>query len=325
MGDVLITGVAGFIGFSLAKNLLQEGHNVVGLDNMNSYYDPELKKQRIIHLENYSKKLKNFKFVKLDLEDILGVSSFLKNQRFDYVYHFAAQAGVRYSLENPRKYFESNVIGTFNLIEILKSCAIKRLVLASTSSIYGNSHKSMVTESDALNPIQFYAASKEIDETMCKIYSKIYDLNVTIFRFFTVYGPWGRPDMALFKFVKSIIEQRPIDIYNNGNHSRSFTYIDDVVYYLKKIIEIDSNSKYEIYNLGNPKFVELLDFIEIIENKLQLSAQKRFLPLQFGDVQGNLPDINKLINDFGDHEFVDVEVGINNFISWYKSYYRVLG
>jgi UDP-glucuronate 4-epimerase len=321
MGDVLITGAAGFIGFSLAKNLLQEGHNVVGLDNMNSYYDPELKKQRILHLENYSEKLNNFKFVNLDLEDMLGMSSVLKNQRFDYVYHFAAQAGVRYSLENPRKYFESNVIGTFNLIEILKSCAIKRLVLASTSSIYGNSHKSMVTESDALNPIQFYAVSKEIDETMCKIYSQIYDLNVTIFRFFTVYGPWGRPDMALFKFVKSIINKHPIEIYNNGNHKRSFTYIDDVIFYLTKVMELSSEDKYEVYNLGNPVSVDLLEFIKIIEDKLAITAEKIYLPLQFGDVHGNLPSIEKLTKKFGEKKFMNVGTGISNFIDWYKSHY----
>lgn len=324
MSDILITGAAGFIGFSLAKELVLAGHNVVGLDNMNSYYDPELKNQRIANLKNHAGKLKNFKFIKLDLEDMPGLRSILKNQRFDYIYHFAAQAGVRFSLENPRKYFESNVVGTFNLIELLRSSSIKRLFLASTSSIYGNGTKSIVTESDAVNPIQFYAVSKEIDEIMCKIYSKIYDINVTIFRFFTVYGPWGRPDMALFKFVKSIIEQRPIEIYNNGNHKRSFTYIDDVVYYLRKALETEFDDKFAIYNLGSPKSVELLNFIKLIENNLQIAVQKKFLPLQFGDVHGNLPNVNKLINKFGNHEFIDVEVGINNFISWYKSYYRVV-
>jgi UDP-glucuronate 4-epimerase len=325
MSNVFITGVAGFIGYSLAKRLIQDGHNVVGLDNMNDYYDPMLKRQRVNNLIVESAAHKNFDFIEKDLGDLTEICSILNFQKFDYIYHLAAQAGVRYSFENPKTYFESNVTGTFNLIELLRSYPIKRFILASTSSIYGNSHKLVVSETDALKPIQFYAVSKKLDEILCETYSKIYNLKVTVFRFFTVYGPWGRPDMALFKFVNSIIENQPVEVYNFGNHKRSFTYIDDVVHYLVKAMDLKYlEDPFQVYNLGNPKSVNLLDLVAIIEEKLGNKAEKKYLPLQFGDVYGNLPNIDKLVDQFGDKSFTDIDAGVDNFINWYKEYYKIL-
>lgn len=322
MQKVLITGVAGFIGFSLANKLISEGINVLGIDNLNDYYDINLKHNRIYKLESVSKS--NFQFIQMDLSDSSGLIDIFSMNTFDYVFHLAAQAGVRYSVENPTAYFEANVVGTYNLIEIVKTQPIKRFILASTSSIYGDSEEIRIREDQPSNPIQFYAVTKVVDEIMAKAYSEIYNLKVTVFRFFTVYGPWGRPDMALFKFVKKIIDNEPIDIYNNGKHKRSFTYIDDVVYYLKKLMESeDDDQRYQVYNLGNPVSVELLDFVSIIETLLKTTSQKRFLPLQFGDVNGNVPDITKLVGRFGQREFTDINTGISEFIKWFRWYYKV--
>jgi UDP-glucuronate 4-epimerase len=325
MATVLVTGSAGFIGFSLARKLLNEGHQVVGIDNLNSYYDVKLKQDRLSILQNELPNKNRFIFQKLDLIESGEVHHLIENYEFDYVYHLAAQAGVRYSIQNPDTYFESNVRGTFNLLESLRKKPPKKLILASTSSIYGESSLSRLSEEVEVNPIQFYAATKEIDEIMCNMYSSIYSLDITVFRFFTVYGPWGRPDMSLFKFVRRIINKEPIEIYNNGKHKRSFTYIDDVIYYLMKAIESGLEEKgFQIYNLGNPKSVDLLDFVTIIEKELKIKSTIELLPLQFGDVTGSSPDITKLITKFGKIEFTKVEEGVTKFIDWYKSYNNLL-
>jgi UDP-glucuronate 4-epimerase len=272
-------------------------------------------------LQNELTKKKRFVFQKIDLIESSDLHHLIENHEFDFVYHLAAQAGVRFSIQNPDSYFESNVRGTFNLLESLRKKPPKKLILASTSSIYGESSLPKLSEEVEVNPIQFYAATKEIDEIMCNMYSLIYSLDITVFRFFTVYGPWGRPDMSLFKFVRSIINKEPIEIYNNGKHRRSFTYIDDVIHYLIKAIETGEEEKgFQIYNLGNPKSVDLLDFVAIIEKELKLKSTLELLPLQFGDVTGSSPDITKLITKFGNIEFTKVEEGVTKFIDWYKSY-----
>jgi UDP-glucuronate 4-epimerase len=323
MGKILVTGCAGFIGYHLTQRLVDLGLNVYGLDNLNSYYDIKLKKDRLAQLIDKSKKKKNFKFTKLDLRNRRGISEYLNNHNFEYVFHLGAQAGVRYSIENPDAYFESNIVGTYNLLSNLNSGKLRCFIQASTSSVYGNINTKEVFEQQDLNPIQFYATTKVVCEKLCEMQSMLNRFPVIIFRFFTVYGPWGRPDMALFKFVDNIINNKKIELYNKGFHSRSFTHVDDVVYYLEQVLKKDnSNSLFNIYNLGNPTSINLLDFLSLIEKNLAKKAIVKKLPLQQGDIEGISPNVSKLIESFGNRDFISIEPGIKSFINWYTHYYN---
>ncbi len=333
---VLVTGAAGFIGFHLAKRLLEENYDVIGVDNLCPYYDVKLKIDRIKQIENY----KNFKFIKSDLKDKEEVFNLFKETGFDYILHMAAQAGVRYSLKNPYQYIDSNILSTVNLFEATKLYPTKHFVLASTSSVYGaNKSIPFSVHHNVNHPISLYAATKKSAELIAHTYSALFNIPTTVLRFFTVYGPWGRPDMALFVFTKNIIEDKPIDVYNYGKMKRDFTYIDDVVEsvvrIMKKIPQPDPNwdatnpdpatsfAPYKIYNVGNNQPVELIRFIEIIEECLGKKAKKNFLPLQPGDVVETYADIDELVKDIGYKPQTPVEVGIKRFVEWYKDYYKI--
>ncbi len=333
---VLVTGAAGFIGFHLSKRLLEENYEVVGVDNLSPYYDVNLKIDRIKQIENY----KNFKFIRLDLKETRDVFKLFEEEKFDYILHMAAQAGVRYSLKNPYQYIDSNIFATVNLFEAVKLNPVKHFVLASTSSVYGANKKiPFSVHHNVDHPISLYAATKKSAELIAHTYSALFNIPVTVLRFFTVYGPWGRPDMALFIFTKNIIEDKPIDVYNYGKMKRDFTYIDDVVEsvirVMKKIPQPDPNwdgvnlspatsfAQYRIYNIGNNQPVELLKFIEVIEECLGKKAKKNFLPLQAGDVVETYADIDDLVKDIGFKPNTPIEVGVKKFVEWYKSYYRV--
>tara|TARA_B100000965_G_scaffold392832_1_gene402868 strand:+ start:3993 stop:4961 length:969 start_codon:yes stop_codon:yes gene_type:complete len=318
---ILITGSGGFIGFNLAKKLCDLNFNVIGVDNLNNYYDVNIKKNRIKLLKKY----KNFQFKKINLTNKNSLEKIFK-KKIDIVFNLAAQAGVRYSINNPRNYFESNLLGFFNVLDISRKNKIKYFFYASTSSVYGNSkHKKLSENHSVEKPIQFYAATKKSNELMAHAYSKIYGLNTIGLRFFTVYGPWGRPDMALFKFTKSILQNKKIEIFNYGNHMRDFTYIDDAVDILVNIFKYLLSKKnrgfYEIYNVGTNQPIQLTRFIKIIENKLQLISKKKFLKLQQGDVKETTCDTKK-IKKFLPKKLTSVDVGIDKFITWYKSYYK---
>ncbi|MEM2772385.1 MAG: NAD-dependent epimerase [Candidatus Pacearchaeota archaeon] len=333
---ILITGVAGFIGFHLAKRLLEEQQEVVGVDNLNPYYDVNLKLARLKQIENY----KNFKFVKLDLKDTKDVFRLFENEKFEYVLHMAAQAGVRYSLQNPYVYVESNVFATVNILEAIKKFPVKHFVLASTSSVYGANKKIPFSVHDNVDhPVSLYAATKKAAELVSHTYSALYNIPTTVLRFFTVYGPWGRPDMALFIFTKNILEGKPIDVYNYGKMKRDFTYIDDivegVVRVMVKIPQPNSNwnaqnpdpatsfAPYKVYNIGSNQPVKLLEFIETLEECLGKKAEKNFLPLQPGDVVETYADVNDLIKDVGFKPSTPIKVGIKNFVEWYKEFYKI--
>jgi len=333
---ILVTGTAGFIGFHLAKRLVEENCEVVGVDNLCPYYDVNLKLDRIKQIEHY----KNFKFIKLDLKDTEQVFKLFDEEKFDYILHMAAQAGVRYSLKNPYQYIDSNILATVNLFEAVKKHPVKHFVLASTSSVYGaNKNIPFSVHHNVDHPISLYAATKKSAELIAHTYSALFEIPVTVLRFFTVYGPWGRPDMALFIFTKNILEEKPIDVYNYGKMKRDFTYIDDivegVVRVMKKIPQKNPNwdavkadpatsfAPYKIYNIGNNQPVELLRFIEIIEECLGKKAIKNFLPLQPGDVVETYADIDDLVRDTGFKPQTPIEVGIKNFVEWYRSYYKV--
>ncbi|MEM5843355.1 MAG: NAD-dependent epimerase [Candidatus Aenigmatarchaeota archaeon] len=333
---ILITGAAGFIGFHLAKRLLSEQQEVVGVDNLNPYYDVNLKLARLKQIENY----KNFKFVKLDLKDTKDVFTLFEKEKFDYVLHMAAQAGVRYSLQNPYVYVESNVFATVNILEAIKKFPVKHFVLASTSSVYGANKKIPFSVHDNVDhPISLYAATKKAAELISHTYSALYNIPTTVLRFFTVYGPWGRPDMALFIFTKNILEGKPIDVYNYGEMKRDFTYIDDivegVVRVMVKIPQPNSNwnaqnpdpatsfAPYKVYNIGSNQPVKLLEFIETLEECLGKKAEKNFLPLQPGDVVETYADVNDLIKDVGFKPSTPIKVGIKNFVEWYKEFYKI--
>ena len=317
--SVLITGGAGFIGFSLSKKLLEQKYKVYSIDNFNDYYSVKIKKDRIKHLK---KKFDNFFFKKIDLINFKKLNEFVKKKNIKKIIHLAAQAGVRYSYERPDIYFQSNLLGFFNVIEIARKNNIKEILAASTSSVYGDQNKFPIKENfDTSKPIQFYAATKKSNEVMGYSYYKMFKMNFVFMRFFTVYGPWGRPDMSLYKFTKNILKNKKIDVYNNGKHVRDFTYIDDIIEGIVKILNLGVPKTYNLYNIGSNNPINLMDFIEILENSFGLKAKKEFLPLQEGDMQDTYADISDLEKDFGYRPSTTLEEGIFNFVSWFKEYY----
>jgi UDP-glucuronate 4-epimerase len=332
----LVTGAAGFIGFHLTKRLLEMGHTVVGLDNLNDYYSVALKKDRLKVLQRNDQ----FTFFKIDLADREDVESLFSNNQFTHVVNMAAQAGVRYSLENPMAYVQSNIVGFTNLLEGCRHGGVSHLVYASSSSVYGlNTNMPFSVHSNVDHPISLYAASKKSNELMAHAYSHLYGLPCTGLRFFTVYGPWGRPDMALFLFTKAIVEDRPIQVFNHGKMRRDFTYIDDIVEgVVRSLMRIpepnpdwdgnapdpgSSPAPYRIYNIGNNDCVELSVYIEALEKALGKTAKKIMLPMQPGDVPATYADVTDLMQDVGFKPTTPIQYGIDRFISWYKEYYRV--
>ncbi len=348
---LLLTGTAGFIGFHLAKRMLERGDEVIGLDCINDYYDVNLKFARLeqtgIKREAIeygrmvqSTKYENYRFIKLKLEDRDAILKLFAEEGFDMVCNLAAQAGVRYSLQNPYTYIDSNIVGFINILEGCRHNGVKHLAYASSSSVYGlNEEMPFSVHHNVDHPISLYAASKKSNELMAHTYSYLYGIPTTGLRFFTVYGPWGRPDMALFLFTKAILEGKPIDVFNNGNMSRDFTYIDDIVEGVVRVIDSPpagkpdwtgqspdpgtSSAPYRVYNIGNSKPVKLLDFIEAIEDALGKRAVKNFLPMQPGDVPATWADVSDLAADFGYQPSTPVEEGIRRFVAWYKKYYKI--
>ena len=317
---ILITGCAGFIGFHLAKRLCKMKHKVYGIDNLNNYYDIKIKKDRLKIL----KKNKLFSFTKVDLKNKKKLEKFFRRLKLDLIINLAAQAGVRYSIKFPQQYFDSNIIGFFNLIELARKFKIKKVISASTSSVYGKNKKMPFREDERVdNIIQFYAASKRSNEIFGDIYSKIYNMNFIFLRFFTVYGPWGRPDMSLASFVSNIIKRKKIDVFNYGNHQRDFTYIDDIVDGIIKSSQKKIKNKFEIFNLGNGKKIKLMQYIKIIENKLGIKAKINLKKLQTGDVKGTLSNITKAKKELKYNPKIKIEEGIDNYIKWYKKYYKI--
>lgn len=331
MISVLVTGVAGFIGYHLAQRLLADGMQVYGIDNLNSYYDVQLKHDRLAQLKPHPQ----FTFQFLDLSDRQGVADLFQSQSFDYVVNLAAQAGVRYSLTNPLAYVDSNLVGFVNILEGCRhSESIQHLVYASSSSVYGANKKTPFATSDSVDhPISLYAATKKANELMAHTYSHLYNLPTTGLRFFTVYGPWGRPDMAYFKFVKAIETGQPIDIYNFGEMQRDFTYIDDIIEGVVRVMRQPPNkilgmndpeiftSPYRVYNIGNNQPVTLMRFIEVIEQTLGKEAKKNLLPMQPGDVPTTYADVDELIHDVGFKPDTPLKSGIARFVEWYHEYY----
>tara|TARA_R110002051_G_scaffold275472_1_gene336451 strand:- start:1574 stop:2599 length:1026 start_codon:yes stop_codon:yes gene_type:complete len=339
---VLVTGAAGFIGFHVAKKLLELGHEVVGLDNINDYYSVQLKYDRLAELGIEPEEAKTehklcdsktyefFKFVRLSLEDREHLPAFFQQEKFDVVCNLAAQAGVRYSLENPEAYVDSNIVGFLNILECCRNYNIKHLVYASSSSVYGlNKDVPFSTSANVDHPISLYAATKKSNELMAHTYSHLYGFYTTGLRFFTVYGPWGRPDMALFLFTDAIIKGEPIKVFNNGNLSRDFTYIDDITEGVVRILEKDpkkvnlSKPLYRIYNIGNNKSVQLNDFIDAIEGNLGIKAKRELLPMQPGDVAQTWANVEELIEDYGYSPATAIENGVGSFIKWFKKYYQI--
>ena len=330
---IFITGSSGFIGFHAAKKFLDKGYVVRGFDSMNSYYDVNLKKARL----NILKKYKNFSFIKGNLENKKVLSKSALNFKPNIIIHLAAQAGVRYSIENPEVYLNSNIIGTFNIIEIAKRINTKHLMMASSSSVYGANKKMPFKEIDKTDhQISFYAATKKSTENLAHTYSALWKLPITVLRFFTVYGPWGRPDMAYFKFTRKILNKKKIDIYNKGKMFRDYTYVDDIVDGIfkitNKIPKINSNKKYKndslshvapfrILNIGNTKKIFLMNFINVLEKKLGVKARKNYLPMQKGDVHSTLSDTNLLKRITGYNPKTKYQTGINKFVEWYLNYY----
>src|SRR5579862_7211354 len=331
---ILLTGAAGFIGYHTTLRLLARGHEVVGLDNLNEYYDVTLKKARLERLLKQS----SFRFEKLDLTDREGMASLFAREKFPRVIHLAAQAGVRYSLEAPHAYVDSNVTGTLNILEGCRHNAVGHLVYASTSSVYGaNTRMPFSVHAIADHPVSLYAATKRANELMAHNYSWLFKIPTTGLRFFTVYGPWGRPDMALFLFTRNILEGKPIDVFNNGHHKRDFTFVDDiaegVVRACERVAQPDakwnanapdpssSSAPFRIYNIGNNQPVQLMRYVEVIEEALGRKAIKNFLPLQAGDVPETCADIDDLVRDVGYRPATPVEVGVPRFVEWFCDYY----
>lgn len=333
---ILLTGAAGFIGMTTALRLLARGDEVVGLDNLNDYYDVSLKQNRLNRLLPHP----GFRFVKLDVADRTGMAALFAAEKFDRVIHLAAQAGVRYSLQNPHAYIESNVVGFTNILEGCRHARVQHLVYASSSSVYGGNTKMPFSEHDSVDhPVSLYAATKKANELMAHTYSHLYGLPTTGLRFFTVYGPWGRPDMALFLFTKAILEGRAIDVFNHGKMQRDFTYVDDIVEGVIRVIDriaspnasydasradpATSNVPYRVFNIGNNNPVPLLDFIGCIENALGKKAEKNLLPLQDGDVPETYANTDALNEWVGFVPGTSIEQGIGRFVAWYREYYKV--
>ncbi len=319
---ILVTGVAGFIGYHLAQRLLAEGNQVYGIDNLNDYYDVSLKQTRLEQLLPQEQ----FSFEYLDISDRFLVGQLFQEQDFDCVVNLAAQAGVRYSLQNPHAYVDSNLVGFANILEGCRHGQIKHLVFASSSSVYGANTKVPFSVGDNVDrPVSLYAATKKANELMAHSYSHLYQIPMTGLRFFTVYGPWGRPDMAYFKFARAIAEGKPIDVYNYGKMKRDFTYIDDIVEAIMRIIprppQEFSQAPYKVYNLGNNNPVELGEFISIIEGVMGRSAQKNLLPMQPGDVVATYADVDELVADFDFKPTTSIAQGLAKFASWYQEYY----
>ena len=332
--NVLVTGAAGFIGYHLSKRLLQDGCMVTGIDNLNPYYDVSLKQARLERLTPFD----SFSFFKLDIADAEALEDIFNNNKFDVVVNLAAQAGVRYSLENPKAYMDSNIVGFVNLLECCRHSHIRHLVFASSSSVYGaNTKMPFSVHHNVDHPVSLYAASKKANELMAHTYSHLFGLACTGLRFFTVYGPWGRPDMALFIFTRAILEQNPIKVFNHGKMQRDFTYIDDIIEGVVRVMHRlpEPNTKwngddpdpgtsytgYKIYNIGNNNPVELMEFISIIEKELGCEAKKKYLDLQPGDVIATYADIDDLTIDVGFKPGTPIETGIRRFIDWFKGYY----
>lgn len=331
----LVTGAAGFIGFYVAQRLCEQGHDVIGIDNLNDYYDVNLKLARLEQL----KSLTNFTFIKLDLADREGIANLFQQEKFNRVIHLAAQAGVRYSIDNPLAYADSNLVGHLTILEGCRHHNIEHLVYASSSSIYGLNNKVPFSTSDSVDhPISLYAATKKSNELMSHTYSHLYGVPTTGLRFFTVYGPWGRPDMALFKFTKAIENGEQIDIYNNGDMRRDFTYIDDIVEGIIRIQDVipqsnvkwtvesgtpaSSSAPYQVFNIGNGNPVKLMDFVESLESSLGITAKKNMMPMQPGDVYQTYAEVEDLFEATGHKPAMSVPQGVENFVQWYREFYK---
>ena len=333
---ILVTGTAGFIGSFTAQKLLERGDEVVGYDNHNDYYDPSLKEARVERLL----KNPNYEHIRGNLEDVGRLKDVFASHNFDRVIHLAAQAGVRYSMENPMAYIQSNVVGFTNILECCRYGDIQHLVYASTSSVYGsNTAMPFSVHQNIDHPLSFYAATKKANELMAHTYSELYGLPTTGLRFFTVYGPWGRPDMALFLFTKAILAGNPIDVFNHGHHKRDFTYVEDIAEGVVRVMDKaaisdpnydpakpdpgTSTAPWRVYNIGNNSPVELMDYIRAIEKNLGIEAKKNMLPLQLGDVPDTYADVSDLVRDFEYKPDTSIEVGVKNFVEWYRQYYDV--
>jgi UDP-glucuronate 4-epimerase len=336
MKKILVTGAAGFIGYHLSKKLLEDGREVVGLDNLNDYYDPQLKQDRLDQLCEFS----GFIHSSLDMADRQGMPDLFQEHNFDAVVNLAAQAGVRYSLVNPHSYVDTNLVGFVNILEGCRHTNVKHLLYASSSSVYGaNTNMPFSVHNNVDHPVSLYAASKKANELMAHSYSHLFGLATTGLRFFTVYGPWGRPDMALFLFTKAILENRPIDVFNNGDMERDFTYIDDITEgvfrLLDRVPQSDPNwsgdapdpatsyCPWRIYNIGNNKKEKLMRYVEVLEKCLGKTAQKNFLPLQDGDVRATYANVEDLVRDIDFKPSTSIEDGIQNFVNWYREYYKI--
>ncbi len=334
--QVLVTGAAGFIGFHLINKLCQAGYVVAGIDNLNDYYDPELKKARLAILNDLSA----FSFYQIDLLEKEKLDALFKENNFQYVVNLAAQAGVRYSIQNPYAYIDANITGFLNILEACRHHPVEHLVYASSSSVYGgNTQMPFSTHHNVDHPVSLYAATKKSNELMAHTYSHLYGIPTTGLRFFTVYGPYGRPDMALFLFTKAILEDKPIDVFNNGEMKRDFTYVEDIAEGVARLLPkaatasddwdsdhpdpATSKAPYKIYNIGNNNPVQLLHFIEVLEGHLGKKAQKNLMPLQDGDVPATYADVDDLMQDVGFKPNTSIEEGIGKFVDWYKAYYKI--
>lgn len=335
MKKILITGAAGFIGSHLSLKLIRDGYKVVGIDNLNDYYSVQLKEDRLSLLENES-----FTFYKTDLENMEEINKIFEAEYPDVVINLAAQAGVRYSLENPKAYIDANIVGFTNILEVCRHFKVDHLIYASSSSVYGaNTSLPFSTNDNIDHPLSLYAATKKANELMAHTYSSLYNIPTTGLRFFTVYGPWGRPDMALFMFTKNILEGKKINVFNNGNMMRDFTFVDDIVEAISRLINkpaepnkewngskpdpSSSYAPYKVYNIGNNSPVSLMEFIESIEEKTGKKAMKNYMPLQAGDVPATYADVNDLYENINFKPQTNIKDGVGKFVDWYRSYYKV--